>query len=295
MKKIKQYLSVFLVFVMAFVLWQPLTVKASVTRDLTLYVGESLSFTTFSNVKSASSSDNKVVKVSASKKDKMYTDILAKSTGKSTVKIKTDRETVNFKITVKPLDMRVKLVAVSDGYVTFSIDNQTKQTFDKIALTYSLKESKDSVVKEDTEIVYDILAKNKSYATVYVGSSQAELINKSVSTVKVSAVAHDPGEVYTDVSDSVKATVKNEKDKENSVEFNVAVKNSTNYNVEGCYYVKIYNSKNKLIGVDRCSIYLSRKSTNTYTSGYISKYSYPEYDHFEIVVNAYYTEKAQGW
>jgi archaellin len=144
------------------------------------------------------------------------------------------------------------------------------------------------VVKQDTETVSRVPAKKTVYASIYVGSSQAEMIDLASSSAKVTEVQHDPDYTYKDVSSKVTATVKDETENDSNVTFSVTSKNSTNQAVYGYNYILIYDADDTLLGVTSLSIYLDKKATNTSTSGYISKYTYPAYDHFEIVTQAYY-------
>lgn len=289
MKQTMKRLVAFCLAVAMIAILLPATVTQAATRNVTMYKGEVLSYTTYSTVSKVSSSKSKVVKATKNKERDIYADLIAKATGKSTVTIKTKYGTDKLNITVKKLDMTVKVVSISGGYVTLAIKNNTAQTFDKIEVTYTLKDANGEVVKQDTEKVYHVMAKKTAYDRVYVGSSQTDLLELSACTAKVTGIEHDPGSIYKDVSSKVKATVKDEKESGNSIEFSVTTKNTTNEIVSGNYYVMIYDSDDTLIGVDRRSIYLSKKATDTSTSGYISKYSYPSYDHYKIIVQAYYT------
>lgn len=273
----------------------PATVANAATKSMTMYVGEALSFTTYSKVSKVSSTKSKIVKATKNKENDIYADLIAKKAGKSTVTVKAKNGTSKLNITVKKLDMPVTVKSIAGGYVTFAIKNKTAQTFDKIQINYTLKDAAGETVKQDTEIVSHVIAKKTAYESVYVGSSQAELLDLSSCTAKVTAVTHDPRYIYKDVSSKVKATVKDEKEETNSIEFSVTVKNTTSQSVSGYYYVMIYDANDTLIGVDKRSIYLSKKATNTSTSGYISKYSYPTYDHYKISVQAYYSQRDKKW
>ena len=295
MKQAMKRIVTFCLVVAMIAILLPVTDVQAATKSMTMYKGEVLSYTTYSTVSKVSSSKSSVVKAAKNKEDDIYTDLTAKATGKSTVTIKTKNGTNKLNITVKKLDMTAKVVSVAGGYVTLSIKNNTAQIFDKIEVTYTLKDANGEVVKQDAEIVYDVLAKKTAYDSVYVGSSQAELIDLSSCTAKVTGIVHDPRYIYKDVSSKVKATVKDEKESDTSIEFSVTTKNTTNETVSGRYYVMLYDAADTLIGVDSRSIYLSKKATNTSTSGYISKYSYPEYDHYKIVVQAYYTARDKNW
>lgn len=290
----KQMTAFCLAVVMVFTLL-PATVAEAATKSITMYVGEELSFTTYSKVLKVSSSKSKIVKAVKNKENNIYTDLIAKKTGKSTVTIKTSGGTNKLNLTIKKLDMPVKVISVAGGYVTFEIKNKTAQTFDKVQIAYTLKDAGGEVVKQDTRLVYNVLAKKTAYESVYVGNSQTELLDLASCTAKAAGISHDPRYIYTDVSSKVKATVKDEKEETNSVKFSVTVKNTTNQTVSGCYYVMVYDVNDVLIGVDKRSVNLSKKATNTSTSGYISKYSYPAYDHYQIAVHAYYAKLDKNW
>jgi hypothetical protein len=212
----------------------------------------------------------------------------AKAAGKATVTVKGSSGTGKFQVTVKKLSFSVKLKNLAGSYATIAIKNNTAQTFEKIAVSYTFKDADGEVVKQDTETVSRVPAKKTVYASIYVGSSQAEMIDLASSSAKVTEVQHDPDYTYKDVSSKVTATVKDETENDSNVTFSVTSKNSTNQAVYGYNYILIYDADDTLLGVTSLSIYLDKKATNTSTNGYISKYTYPAYDHFEIVTQAYY-------
>lgn len=273
----------------------PATVAEAATNSMTMYVGEALSFTTYSKVSKVTSSKSKIVKAAKNKENDIYADLTAKKVGKSTVTVKAKNGTSKLNITVKKLDMPVGIVSIAGGYVTFAIRNKTAQTFDKIQFKYTLKNAAGEIIKQDTELVHDVIAKKTAYESVYIGKEQAELLDLASCAAKVTGIAHDPRYIYKNVSSKVTATVKDEKEEANSIEFSVTVKNTTNQTVNGYYYVMIYDAADKLIGVDKRSIYLSKKATNTSTTNYISKYSYPTYDHYKIDVQAFYSVRDKNW
>ena len=115
------------------------------------------------------------------------------------------------------------------------------------------------------------------------------MIDLSQSSVKVIAVEHDPGYTYKDVSSKVKVSVKDENKTESNLTFKLTSRNTTSQNVIGHNYVLLYDAVGTLLGVEEGSIYLDKKETKTSSDYYISFYSYPTYDHDEIVTIAYYT------
>lgn len=265
------------------------------TKSVTLYVGEQIYFTDYGTVSKASSSNSKVVKAAKDKENNRHTNLTAKKAGKATVTIKTSYGTTKLKITVKKLNFTAKVLSVANGYVTFSVKNNTAQTFDKLLVDYTFKDAQGEIVKQDSEVVHRSVAKKTAYESIYVGSSQGELLDPDACTVKVTAVEHDPSYVYKDVSSKVKATVKDEQDNGNNISFSITTKNTTNERVLGYNYILIYDAADALIGVDKMTLYLDKKATNTSTNGYISKYTYPTYDHYKIVTQAYYSVRDKKW
>jgi hypothetical protein len=267
----------------------PANVQAATkTQSITLYKGEEIYFTDYGNVSKVSSSNKKVVKTSIDSGNKHHANLTAKATGTSTVTVKTSYGTTKLKVTVKKLDFTVKLANISGGNVIFTIKNNTAQTFDQIEFTYTLKDEAGDVIVQDTERVYDCLAKKTAYRSVYVGTSKAELLDASACSAKVTAVEHSPNYTYKDVSSKVTATVKDEEETDSQVSFKLTTKNSTSQSVSGYDYILIYDAQDQLIDVDRVSLYLSKKATDTSSTKTIYKNLCPDYDHYEIVTQAYY-------
>jgi len=278
----------------AFAALLPATVAEAATKSITMYKGESFYFTDYGKVTKASSSNSKVVKAAKDKENERHTNLTAKKTGKATVTIKSSYGTTKLKITVKKLDLSAKVLSITGGNVILEIKNKTAQTFDTILVDYAFKDIDGDVIKQDTEKIYRVPAKKTVYESIYVGQ-QAELLDLDSCRAKVSAAEHNPGYIYKDASSKVKATVKDETDNGSNVSFSLTTKNNTSQSVTGYNYVMIYDANDTLIGVDKMSIYLDKKATNTSTSGYISKYTYPAYDHFKIVTQAYYTVRDKNW
>lgn len=295
MKQTMKGLVTFCLTLVMIVALLPATVAQAAAKNVTMYKNEAFYFTDYGTVSKVSSSNSKVVKAAKDKENERHTNLTAKKTGKSTVTIKTSYGTTSLNITVKKLDFSVKVLSVQGSNAIVEIKNKTAQTFDSILLDYTFKGTDGSIIKQDTEKVYRVPAKKTVYTSIYVGSSQAELLDPASCTAKVSSVSHDPSYIYKDVSSKVKATVKDEKDNGSNITFSVTTKNTTSQNVTGYNYILIYDANDTLIGVDKMSIYLEKKATNTSTSGYISKYTYPAYDHYKIVTQAYYTTRDKNW
>ena len=295
MKQIGRKLVTLCLAAALFITLLPALPAQAAAKSVTLYQGEQIYYTDYGTVSKVSSSNSKVVKAAKDKENNRHANLTAKKPGKSTVTVKTSNGTTTLKVTVKKLDFTVRVLSVASGYVTFSVKNNTSQTFDKISLDYTLKDAQGEVVKQDSVVIHRAIAKKTAYESVYVGSDQAELLDASSCSAGVTAVTHDPGYLYKDVSSKVKATVKDEKVSDNNVTFSVTTKNTTNERVLGYNYILIYDAADTLIGVDKMSLYLDKKATNTSTSGYISKYTYPAYDHYKIVTQAYYSVRDKKW
>ena len=150
------------------------------------------------------------------------------------------------------------------------------------------------MIAEYTQNVSDLLAGKVAYTNIYVGSDNVENVDLSNSTVKVTGYERTwIGYIYKDVSSKVKCTPKVTEETETSISYNIVEKNTVNQSVDGCVYAMLYDADDKLIGVEDYSLYLSKKETKTLTYGYISKFEYPTYDHMELVVRAYYTQRGK--
>lgn len=296
MKQTWKRLAACMLSAVLFVTLFPVMAQAkTTTASITMYKGEELSYTVIGNgaVSKVSSSNSKVVKAAKSKQYDYYTDLKAKKTGKATVTIKAANGTTKLNVTVKKLDMSAKLLSNSNGYVTFSVKNNTAQTFDKALVEYTLKNAQGEVVKQDSTVVGRVIAKKTAYDSIYIGRSMGEQIDPASCTMKVTTVSHDPLYTYKDVSSKVKTTMKDEEDDGTNITFNVTLKNTTNQYVLGYNYVFIYDAQDTMIGVQKRSFSMNKKATDTFKSGTISRYAYPDYDHYKVETQAYYSVRSK--
>ena len=269
--------------------------EAATTKKVTMYVGEAFyTYVSGQKVKSVSSSDKNVVKASKDSDYKRQVNFTAKKAGKATITVKVKdyyNKTVTYKyaITVKKLSFDTSFVSSAGGYVCVGVKNKTAQTFDKVVIQYTFKDANGEVVAQNTDTVYRVPTKKTTYTNIYVGSSNMELIDLSQSSVKVTAVAHEPDYSYKDVSTKITVTPKDEVVNDRSVTFNITSKNTTNQYVTGYNYVMIYDEAGTLLGVEDLMLSLDKKETKTYNGETIYFSQYPTYDHYEIVTTAYYT------
>ena len=296
-KMMKRLVSFVVALAMIATMIPVVNAEATTTKKITMYAGEAFyTYVSGQEVKSVSSSNKSIVKASKDSDYKRQVNLTAKKAGKATITIKVkgyDNKTVTYKyaITVKKLSFDTSFVSAAGGYVCVGVKNKTAQTFDKVVIQYTFKDANGEVVAQNTNTVSRVLTKKTAYTNIYVGSSNMELIDLSQSSVKVTAVAHEPDYSYKDVSTKITVTPKDEVVNDRSVTFNITSKNTTNQYIMGYDYVMIYDEAGTLIGVEDYSLYLDKKETKTYSgaSFYFSKY--PNYDYYEIVTNAYYTAK----
>jgi hypothetical protein len=244
------------------------------------------------------SSDKNIVKVSRDSDNKFAYNLTAKKKGTATITIKYKdikgkSQSITLKVTVKKADITCKMDPLADGYVLFSLTNNTKQTFDRAYIKYDLKDSDGKTVKSQEDVSVEALAAGKTaYYEVYVGKDKD--IDYSASKVSVTALTHNQNYTYTVcTSKDIAVTAKDETEDDSKVTFTIRQQNKTNQTLDGKYYVLLYDADDNIIGMeDYSTIDLTKKETktNSYETG-IYKPNYPTYDHYKIVVNAYYMQK----
>jgi hypothetical protein len=301
MKHFKKLLAVVLTFVFvvtALAVEAPTAVYAASAESVTMYVGETFSYSLYTTtITKVTSSDKSIVKASKDSSLKYALTLVAKKKGTATITIKykdikKKTQTKKLKVSVKKADITCSAEALADGYALFSLTNNTKQTFEKAYIKYNLKDSNGETVKSEEDVyVTDLVAGKTAYYEVYVGKDAD--IDYSASKVSVTALYHDPNYTYTVcTSKNIKIVAKDVTEDEKKVSFTIKQKNATKQTLDGKYYILIYDADNNIIGMDYNNIYLTKKETKTasYETS-IYKSTYPTYDHYKIVVQAYYTQK----
>ncbi len=295
--KMRRVVSICLTLAMALTVLAAVPAQAATKKSITLYKGEGIYYTDYTAVKSVKSSNSKVVTAKKDKSADYKTNLLAKKAGKSTVSIRTKSGSHKVTVTVKNAKFTPEILSCNaGGYVLISVKNNNKDTFDKVAIKYTIKSSDGSVIAEKEDTVSYLLAGKTAYTSVYVGSSNLENVSLAQSTVKVTDYARTwIGYTYKDVSAKVKCTAEVTEETDSSLSYNIKEKNTTKENVSGKLYTMIYDADNHLIGVESSSLYLNKQETKTLTYGYISKRYYPNYDHMKLVVHAYAVERAKNF
>lgn len=296
MKKVmKRVITACLAFAMILALVTPASVEAATKNEsLTLYKGETYTWylTGVKSLSSASSTKKAVATVKANKSKKQYT-ISAKKAGTSVVTIKGKdyyghTQSLKIKVTVAEPKFDLKLQKLDGNYILISLKNNTKATFDRIAVKYSLKDSSGSELAAKEEKVYRVMSGKTAYERIYVAS--AADVDISQSSVKITGFDRNPDQKYKVLGkDKLSVTVTDEQASDTRITLKEV--NKTSQYVYGEVYILSYDASGNIIDLNNGSIYLDKKETKTTPEFYVSKSSHPNFDHYEIVYSGYYTTK----
>ena len=298
-KVMKRVITACLAFAMLVALVTPASVEAATKNEsLTLYKGETYAWYLIGvkSLSSASSTKKAVAAVKANKSKKQYT-ISAKKEGSTVVTVKGKDyyghvQTLKVKVTVAKPKFDVKLQKLDGNYVLISLKNNTKATFDRLAVHYSLKNSSGSEIAAKDETVSHVMSGKTAYEKIYVAS--AENVDFSQSSIKVTGYNRNPDQKYKVLGkDKLAVTVVDEQTSDTSITFKLKEVNKASQYVYGQVYILSYDTNGNIIDLSTSSIYLDKKETKTTPEFYVSKssYSHPNYDHYEIVYGGYYTTK----
>ena len=292
MKKVmKRVITACLAFAMILALVTPASVEAATKNEsLTLYKGETYTWylTGVKSLSSASSTKKAVATVKANKSKKQYT-ISAKKAGTSVVTIKGKdyyghTQSLKIKVTVAEPKFDLKLQKLDGNYILISLKNNTKATFDRIAVKYSLKDSSGSELAAKEEKVYRVMSGKTAYERIYVASA--------ADVVKITGFDRNPDQKYKVLGkDKLSVTVTDEQASDTRITFKLKEVNKTSQYVYGEVYILSYDASGNIIDLNNGSIYLDKKETKTTPEFYVSKSSHPNFDHYEIVYSGYYTTK----
>ena len=299
MKKVmKRVITACLAFAMILALVTPASVEAATKNEsLTLYKGETYTWylTGVKSLSSASSTKKAVATVKANKSKKQYT-ISAKKAGTSVVTIKGKdyyghTQSLKIKVTVAEPKFDLKLQKLDGNYILISLKNNTKATFDRIAVKYSLKDSSGSELAAKEEKVYRVMSGKTAYERIYVAS--AADVDISQSSVKITGFDRNPDQKYKVLGkDKLSVTVTDEQASDTRITFKLKEVNKTKSQyVYGEVYILSYDASGNIIDLNNGSIYLDKKETKTTPEFYVLKSSHPNFDHYEIVYSGYYTTK----
>ena len=308
--KMKRLLTAGLAFVMVLTVL-PMVPAQAASTNVTMYVGETSYYRAHGIVSDVTSTKSGVVEAGQSKRHGSSSEVemVAEKTGKSTVTVKTNnheehkgewdfggsRDIRTFLELCKKLDMPVKVKQLSPSKITLVVENYANKVFEKVEISYTLKDAEGNVLEEDKKELkaFDMCAKKTSYASIYVGKYRNQ-IDAASCTAKVTYLESYPVTVYKDVSKKVKATISDEKEQDGTIHYNVNLKNEFNDGVKGVCYIMLYDKDDKLIGVEYQMIVLGKKGTNGAAMKRQSLFlraTYPTYDHMKTVVNANATSR----
>lgn len=298
MKKVmKRVITACLAFAMILALVTPASVEAATKNEsLTLYKGETYTWylTGVKSLSSASSSKKAVATVKANKSKKQYT-ISAKKAGNTVVTVKGKdyyghTQTLKVKVTVAKPKFDVKLQKLDGNYILIRVKNNTKATFDRLAVRYSLKNSSGSELASKEETVYRVISGKTAYESIYTAS--AADVDISQSSVKITGFDRNPDYKYKTVgTDKLAVSIVDEQASDTSITFKLKEVNKTSQYVYGEVYILSYDASGNIIDLNNGSIRLDKKETKTTPEFYVSKNSHPNFDHYEIVYSGYYTTK----
>ena len=229
------------------------------------------------------------------KKSKTQKTISAKKEGTSVETIKGKdyyghTQSLKIKVTVAEPKFDLKLQKLDGNYILISLKNNTKATFDRIAVKYSLKDSSGSELAAKEEKVYRVMSGKTAYERIYVAS--AADVDISQSSVKITGFDRNPDQKYKVLGkDKLSVTVTDEQASDTRITFKLKEVNKTSQYVYGEVYILSYDASGNIIDLNNGSIYLDKKETKTTPEFYVSKSSHPNFDHYEIVYSGYYTTK----
>ena len=288
MKKLLKKLTATALLFAMIVICLPTTLQAATkTENITLYVGEKISYTDYSDVTKVSSSNKKVVVAARDKKNKSHANMTAKKAGTAIVTVKTKRGTTKYKVTVKKLAFDVKMTELSEGEILVAVKNNTKQLFTSANVTYTLKGADSAVLEKDTKSVYDLLPGKTSYTKILY-SNYNFTIDISKCSAKVTEADRSISAKYIDRS--AKVAIKDSVDMDENpgnATLTLKLTNKSSSSVSGCVYIMLYDADNKLIGVRPVAVFLKGSAVNTETVKIDTEYSYPTYDHYKLSARAY--------
>lgn len=297
--RITKWIAGLLLFVMVFTMLTPVnTVKAA--KKQTMYVGEKFEYyITGSTITSASSSNKKVVKASKNKDRRFSCNLEAKKAGSATITVKYKDyygkfHTHKLKVTVKKLDIDVSLQPLESGsgYVLLKVKNNTGQTFDHVNVKCTIKNPSGEIVQDTVERVVDVISKKTAYYSLRVGKDVT--VDYQQSSAKTVDGSRDPQYTYKNVSSKdVVVTEMDTIEEGNFIRFKLKRQNKLNKDIKVVNYILSYNAQGQIIDSERYIAYLGKKETKTSSECSVSRspYIYPDFDHYEIVTQAYTSER----
>jgi hypothetical protein len=153
---------------------------------------------------------------------------------------------------------------MGNGNLLVTVKNNTKQTFEDIILTYTLRDETGEVKEKNTVTVYDVVAGKTVYTSISY-SPYAFTPDLSQCTVTATSVDRNPSYKYTNASSKVTTTVTQEdSDSANTMKFSVKTKNTLkDKRVYGYVYIRIYDEDGNLVDLEKLSVSLKGGAIDT--------------------------------
>lgn len=315
----KKALAVMLIlsFFAASLASHPAQVQAAPT--LTMYPGDEFTVwvdpTLDLRGRKIESSDSAVADVSD--KDKKLSDftsvlhLIAKKPGKATVSAKVVNSTriAKLNIVVEKLDMTAEILPFQDNEkLVLSVKNNMKLSFHKCSVEISFKDKKGKLIKKGSWYVYGPLAGKTAYNTIIMSNTrligltkeERAKVDPSKCTAEVTAIerSYDRNDVVMNSSNKIRLLedeLETEEDERfGKHRFHCTLKNKAKQNMYVNVYIKLYDSKNRLINILEENLYQFRGKSEEDVILEISRKQIPEYDHYKIEVQAHYTKSAKN-
>jgi hypothetical protein len=174
------------------------------------------------------------------------------------------------------------------GELLLTVKNNTKQTFDSVTLSYTLKGADGDVITKDTKTIYDVVA-GKTVFSYLSYDNRNYTLDLSQCTVKAAGDSRSISYTYTDASKKVKTTVTPEWDGSN-IKFSIKSKNTDKtHTVSGYNYIRVYDEDGNLVDLISDSIYLKAGAVNSTTrSSYFSSSIDTSGYTYKVTTVAYY-------
>lgn len=293
----KRVLACTLTMAMMFCLFPVMTQAA--TKNMTMYVGETVLVYPGKPIAKISNTNGKVVQVKREEPDHIYATLVAAKTGKSKVTMKTGSGTAKINVTVKKADISIKVLAddSSDSYVYLAVSNKTSKFFEQALIEYTIKDTEGVILKKDTTRVFNLPAKTVTPMQLYLDVEDAKSVRLSDISAKVVGLQNDVRNRYVDASSKIKVNIKNKFEKSKEITGTLCWNNTSNQAVSLSYYAMVYDSKNRLIAMTSPT-YMMLKAGQSNVSDSYSGLQIPKpkgYHHYKLVKSAYYVKFAPKW
>lgn len=276
----------------------PMTTVQAATRNMTMYVGETVLIYSGKTITKISTSNSKALQARRQEPDHIHATLVASAVGKSKVTMKTKTGTSTINVTVKKPDFSVKVLKAdsSDSYVYLAVNNKSTKFFEQVLLAYTIKDKSGEILKEDTMRIFNVPAKTITPVSLYLDVKDVKSVELSGISVKVVGMLNDARNCYVDVSSKMKVNLSNKFEKSTEISYQLSWSNTSKQPVSMSYYALVYNSKNQLIAMTLPTYVCASAGQNNISSAEQYRIVKPKgYHHYKLVKSAYYVKSAPDW